>query len=84
MSQIKLDDEIPFPGGQRERADKYPWESMNPGQSFFVPGGKMSTFYSNCRKMGQKYEGREFRARDWEQEQEGGAPIKGVRVWRVK
>jgi hypothetical protein len=53
---------------------KYPWAQMEIGDSFFVPGAKVETFYTLVSAQNKKGDAR-FICR----KQEGG-----VRVWRVE
>lgn len=60
------------------RLPKYPWESMEAGDSFFIPGKKMFTAHQSYMKSA-KGAGKQFVVR---RVKEGGAF--GVRVWRMK
>jgi hypothetical protein len=75
-----VDDNVPMPDTVRTGGKpKYPWATLNEGQSFFVANGKVETFYTLCSTASKKY-GHKFIARRWEEK--GG--VKGVRVWRSK
>ena len=76
---IAIEDGISIPETKRSGGKaKYPWSDLGKGQSFFVPGAKVETFYTLCSSASKKLEGRKFIARKWDGE--GG--VKGVRVWR--
>jgi len=57
---------------------KYPWKELDVGQSFFVPGGKLRTFYGMIAYHETRSD-RRFRAQaaisDF---------VKGERVWRIE
>ena len=72
----KVDDNIAIPKG-RERAAKYPWKELKIGQSFFVPGGKLTTFATTCNKQGKSLD-RKFIVRSRDENN-----VKGVRIWRA-
>lgn len=69
---------IPIPeekrGGKRYRVSKYPWEQMEIGDSFFIPGCDTQQFSSRI-SVAQLRTGYTFTART--------AP-EGVRIWRTK
>ena len=75
---FKLEKDVPMPsrasGGGKP---KYPWSSMEEGDSFFVAGAKIETFYTLTSTARKKYNAN-FVARKW---QEDG--VNGVRVWRI-
>lgn len=78
--EITIDDDIPMPETARAGGKpKYPWATLNEGQSFFVANAKVETFYTLCTTASKKH-GHKFIARRWEEK--GG--VKGVRVWRSK
>lgn len=72
---ITLDDNVPMPTVSRAAAKLYPWDTMDVGQSFFVPNGK--TIGTQASKAGAKY-GVKFTCR---KVTEHG--VEGVRVWRT-
>lgn len=77
---IAIDDDVAIPATVRSGGKaKYPWTELQPGNSFFIPGAKVETFYTLCSTASKKH-GCKFIARKWDGE--GG--VKGVRVWRTK
>lgn len=54
---------------------KYPWNDMEIGDSFFVQGAKVETFYTLTATQNKKDASKRFIARKVED---------GVRVWRVE
>lgn len=78
QNAIKVDRGVPLPDSYRESRAKYPWGSLNLGDSFFIPGGKVETFYSLTASASRKHKCK-YIARKWE---ENGTA--GVRVWRIK
>jgi hypothetical protein len=79
--EFKLDDNVPIPETSRgERPSKYPWDTMNVGQSFFVPGAKQSTFNTLTAGRTKKYNGeRKFISKAVTED-----GVEGVRVWRIE
>lgn len=78
-----VEDGIAIPEGKHGGGGKakYPWASLEKGQSFFVGDGKLKAFYTMCSTQTKKYEGkRKFIARAWD----GPKGVKGVRVWRTE
>lgn len=84
----RIDDDIPMPRHRRRgTADtRFPWESMKPGQSFFVPNdadGEQLTTARMVRRMGNRAHNagqrldRKFRVRPWREKD-----VDGVRIWR--
>lgn len=73
-NEVSILSGIPLP----ENADrtKYPWKTMAIGESFFVPGGKLTTFATTCNKNGHKYN-RAFIARKYTRD-----GVEGIMVWR--
>lgn len=57
------------------RVSKYPWNDMQPGDSFFIPGGKITTFYTLTSDARKKH-GKNFRA--YKLVEDG---VEGVGVW---
>ena len=75
MSEYKIESGIPIPGGRRQAHNKkYPWNELDVGQSFFVPGVAANNFASQASRAGKTY-GRRFVVRSMDG---------GIRVWRVK
>lgn len=74
--EITVEAGIPVPATTQRKA-KYPWGSMSKGDSFFIPGAKVETFYTLCSTASKTHKCK-FIARKWDGE--GG--VKGVRVWR--
>lgn len=75
MSEFTIEKGIPVPkmtGAGRKT--KYPFESMQVGDSFFVKDGTVKTLSRSCGTYGKRLE-RKFASRTVE----GGA-----RVWRVE
>jgi hypothetical protein len=66
---IKVDKDIPIP----PRRLKYPWSTMEVGDSFFVPG-KNSQSFGNTVQHARRTTGRTFTARKVEG---------GLRIWRT-
>lgn len=75
---ITLFDDIPVPTGRTRASSPYPWSTMKKGQSFFVPGGAIRTFYTQCSKKAKVLEGKKFTAKTYTM-----AEVKGVMVWRT-
>jgi hypothetical protein len=77
---ITIEDNVPMPESVRTGGKaKYPWAELKEGQSFFIAGAKVETFYTLCSTASKKHKCK-FIARKWDGE--GG--VKGVRVWRTK
>ena len=74
---IKLDKNVPLPLNTGHKGGgKYPWREMQPGDSFFVPGGKGSQkgiYHTGKTAAGIKVTTRTV--------VENG--VKGFRVWRI-
>lgn len=68
---------IPMPASRNNRGgvSKYPWEAMQTGDMFFVPGAKIETFYTATAAARKKYS-KTFKAA---QLTEDG--VEGVGVW---
>jgi hypothetical protein len=75
ISPYRIDKNIPLP--ENIKSSVYPWEEMEVGDSFFVPGGKISTISvaANYRgkTTGEKYVCRYV----------SNGTDSGVRVWRL-
>jgi hypothetical protein len=69
--KIQIDKGVPIPTGYG--GYKYPWESMKPGDSFFVPNKTIKVVSASVAYAREKY-GFTFRCRSIDG---------GVRVWRV-
>jgi len=89
-SDYKIEDNIP-PPPRRVGASKYPFPDMKPGQSFFIPNGKLKTILASSQsyRNSQKQKGNivSFASRPWVQEsKDGGREVRtpGVRCWRIK
>lgn len=78
--QPKIDKGIPIPPMARAgRKGRWPFEQMQPGDSFFVPGKKAqdmagTVFYVRMKNPGWKFSMRML--------EENG--VKGTRIWRTK
>lgn len=57
---------------------RYPWAAMQPGDMFFVPGGKIETFYTLCSDARKKH-GNDFKSFKARKYVEDG--VEGVGVW---
>jgi hypothetical protein len=68
---------VPLPETARRGGGvaKYPWEAMNPGDMFFVPGAKIETFYTLTSTAKKKYR-KAFKAAKLTEE-----GVAGVGVW---
>jgi hypothetical protein len=69
-----IEDDVPPPGGTPGRPVKYPFLSLNVGQSFFVPLGDRRTISVCASRVGGRLK-RQFVVRQVEG---------GVRAWRLK
>jgi hypothetical protein len=70
---IKIDKNIPIPDKRTHKKEfKYPWLTMEVGDSFFV-ANKTSATYRVSAKAGNRY-GRKFTMRNVKD---------GVRIWRI-
>jgi hypothetical protein len=67
-----IEDDVPLPPTQRA-GTLYPWDQLQVGQSFEVPGGNLASLSSGAHKAG-KTRGKKFVARPTDA---------GCRVWRV-
>ena len=70
MSEYKIDQNIPLPS----RRGKYPWATLEVGDSFFVPGIKTAAFSARPRAQGP-LGGRKYTSRNVDG---------GIHVWRIK
>jgi hypothetical protein len=73
---IGIDKDIPIPTDDRRNgtSSKYPFKSMNIGESFFVAGKKIQNIGYAVTRAKKMY-GNDYTAR---------TVIGGVRVWRIK
>ena len=71
---IKVEQNIPLADGKQWSA-KYPWKTMEVGQSFYLAGGNLDTMRSGCSSAGKRLN-RKFVAR--RADRDGG-----IRVWRL-
>ena len=71
---IEVEKGVPLPDSKWRGAAKYPWLTLEVGDSFFVPGIKSASRISGQWWV-QKRTGRKFTKR---------AVDGGVRVWRIK
>jgi len=71
QTQIKIDKGVPIPGTTK-RGSMYPWDKMQPGDSFFVEGAPKG-LYTQAAAHKIKITVRKVTERGKE----------GVRVWRV-
>src|SRR5882757_2034736 len=75
--EIMNDVEIPE---RRARQSKYPWDKLEPGQSFFVKGGRTNVFSTLCSTKNKYDTSRRFTSREWHN---ADGDI-GVMVWRLR
>lgn len=78
MSKIKIDKGVPIPKAELGRNRKYPWDELQVGDSFFVPGKTRATFNGFASRF-KKTHGIHFTLRTVTEND-----IKGVRIWRIK
>lgn len=78
LGEIQIEKDIPVPsenrGGNRNRISKYPFDKMEVGDSFFVPGYDCQQFSSRI-STAQLRTGYTFTGR---------TSPEGVRIWRIK
>ena len=85
MSEFQVESGIPRPTGYKRRASKYPFEKMQPGQSFFVPFGSDDArtvrrrLHSAAFNLGFRIKVREVDDDQRAYANDAGEP--GVRVW---
>jgi hypothetical protein len=70
--QIIIEKRVQVPPPNKKGMTRYPWDKMEVGDSFFVPGKTTSTLHQTARHMMKK--GMRFTCR----KEEGGA-----RIWRI-
>ncbi len=76
---IDVQDGVPIPQSRGRSLRKYPWECLNVGQSFFVPGDKQASIVSAAWGWAKRQSpGARFTSR---KVVENG--VAGVRVWRT-
>lgn len=73
MDEVKVEKGIPLPPIERGRPVKWPFATMEIGESFFMKGCTKSSVATACNQKGRKF-GRKFAMR---------AGDGGYRVWRV-
>lgn len=89
QSPLVLEQGVPVPPPARGGRPIYdhqfwPWREMQVGDSFFVPNGQFSKKSFNAQVSTQARRlGITLVTRVWEQENEAGEKVKGVRVWRT-
>lgn len=71
---FKLESGVALPPAKRQRSSRYPWATIQPGQSFFIPGKTPKGLYQAAK--GHKIK---IAVRAWTE----GKTI-GTRVWRIK
>lgn len=95
MSQFTVSKAVPFPKTIRPNVKvkrKYPYEELEVGDCFFIPGREKNTLSTHNSNVGKKL-GRKFRAKlcwmrkgadgSWELSEEGAAgAVFGLGVWR--
>jgi hypothetical protein len=78
MTNFKLEDDVPMP--EDASNSKYPFTTMNVGQSFFAEG-TTPTRLNNATSAARK-KGRKFLMRQTEEANAEGKMVKGTRTWR--
>lgn len=79
MSEIKIDKGVPLPEpSKRGPKHVYPWEKLQVGDSFFVPGKKTNTFGGQLTRF-KKSAGIKCVIRTVTENN-----VKGVRIWRIE
>jgi len=69
----KIEKNIPAPGPAPQSIRKYPFDKMQIGDSFFVPGGNQNSIATSATNQLNRY-GRRYTTRKMDG---------GVRVWRI-
>ena len=72
----EIEKNVPLPRPRQSGAPKYPWESMDVGDSFYVAGATVTLLSASAASWSRRH-GRE---RKFATRTVNG----GVRVWRVK
>lgn len=79
-NKIQLEDGIPLPNAD----DRYPFEEMQPGQSFLFPAETSQSAVHACMaRTRKKYTDRKFTTRQVDV-MDGDTQTKRIRVWRLK
>lgn len=65
----------------REGAQKYPYDHLEPGQSFFVPNKTTKQMTATTKHWRNKYPDRKFSHYTVVEERDG-EKVTGVRIWR--
>lgn len=73
-----VDKDIPLPAKVRRTNSKYPFDTMEPGDSFFVAAKKATSIQRTAAHAGKRL-GMKFRSVEVS---EGG--VDGTRCWRVE
>ena len=68
-----------MPASTKGKASAYPWLALEVGQSFFVAGGKVESFWSMCAERNKANPDRKFKACRFTED-----GVAGVGVWRIK
>lgn len=70
---------VPVPEGRAKAKSKYPFDTLEPGQSFFVPGETSKKLYALCAQRNSRAkDGKRFVCRAYTHED-----AEGYMVWRV-
>ena len=85
---VKIASGVPLPPSRGGAGgSKYPWDILTPGDSFFVPDGKVETFYTLASSASKKHKGeRKFTSRKIADGSPWGSQFAGkvgVAVWRT-
>lgn len=67
-----------MPATTKGKASAYPWLSLEVGQSFFVAGAKVESFWSMCAEKNKANPDKRFKACRFTED-----GVNGVGVWRV-
>jgi hypothetical protein len=87
MSATTIEKAIPVPPAKKPGPEaKFPWAQIQPGESFFVPGGRLSR--RDSRRGTAKIVGcttgyRLIKGSSWNKRAVTENGVNGVRVWRV-
>jgi hypothetical protein len=73
---IQVDRDIPW--RRQLTLKKFPWEHIQPGESFFIPDANARSVSQTGQRLGRRLQ-RVFRTGKWRQ-----GPVSGVRVWRIE
>jgi len=86
---IPIESGVPLPRVKRNpppKQEKYPWSRMQPGDSFFVPGGRQTSADKRpgvVVTVAHNSAEKRFPGTKWATRQVTENGINGVRVWRV-